>query len=152
MKIRRKVTVVADNFEIISFQRYSEERINWRKEDRIRDKVRSENNWLSLLAEQAEVEDRLYSECDLLDAVKTNPWTNQKHIYSLQVWYTYELEVNYTYDGHSYENTVCYATEYDRLTEGRRLDVTFHRDNPQQILSVSVHPESIWEFILFSTM
>ena len=51
MKIRRKVTVVADNFEIISLQRYSEERINWRKEDRIRDKVRSENNWLSLLAE-----------------------------------------------------------------------------------------------------
>ena len=44
MKIRRKVTVVADNFEIISFQRYSEERINWRKEDRIRDKVCSENN------------------------------------------------------------------------------------------------------------
>ena len=44
MRIRRKVTAVADNFEIISCQRHSKERINWRKEGRIRDKVCSENN------------------------------------------------------------------------------------------------------------
>ena len=150
MKIRKKATVVADCFDIISCQRHSEERINWRKEDRIRDKVRRENNWLSLLAEQTVVEDRLYSECGLFDTVKFDPWTNRKHIYVPQVWYSYEVKVNYTYDGRPYEQYVRYLSEYDRLTESRRLDVTFRRDTPGQVLSVSVHPESTWEYILFS--
>ncbi len=149
MKKWGKATVVADSFEIISCEKRSGERINWRKEAELHDRIINENNQISSVEERAEFEDRLYLECGLGDTIKTDFWTDEKHIYSFQVWYAYVLKVRYTYRNRSYEGTVSYETEIGRLLEDCKLDVRIRRDEPQEILYISEHFEPLRDFFRF---
>lgn len=147
-KRARKITVIADDYKIISSEKHSGERVNWRKEAQIRNKISRDNSGLSFYKEKNEFEDRLHMECGLLETVKFDPWTNEMHLYSFQVWYIYRLKVGYTYENQSYESQVEYETDLGRLPDECTLEITFCKDNPQQVLSVSVHQESIWEHLV----
>lgn len=152
MKKWGNTTVVADSFEIISCEVRSGERINWRKETEIHDRITNENSQITYGEEQAEFEDRLYLECGLGDTVKNDLWTGETHMYSFQVWYAYVLKVRYTYRNRSYEGTVSYETEIGRLPEDCKLDVQIRKEKPQEILYISEHFEPLWDFFrsLFS--
>lgn len=147
-KKQKQVTIIADYFEIISSQEHSGERIDWRRESMIRNRTEMNRSDKFYRDEKADFEDGLRMECGILESVKRDPWTDELHLYSFQVWYTYQIRVKYTYGNRSYEALEYYETERGRLPDDCKLQVTFCHDNPGNVLKISEYLEPVWKYLV----
>lgn len=113
----------------------------WNAEDEYIQEHRFE--WVARFDTQTDLEYEylLHKEAEWNTSLKKDMWSRESWIPSSQIWYEYEMTVNYLYQNHLYERHVKWEWHTKALKEGQIIYIAFNKDAPEEIVRISTDNE-----------